>query len=76
MYKLRQLIAIIRYYLGEVPCSSTFIDEIHITYGFGELDAIGVFKYDLPQWIIKKDFNGTNSWTEYMDILNAKTKNK
>lgn len=38
---------------------SRFIDEETITYGYGELDSMGLWEYQLPFWFTKNfDKNG------------------
>jgi hypothetical protein len=60
---MRSIIAVIMFLFGKKPSYSTFIDEETITAGYGRLDAIGIFKYELPKKYIKKIFK-TTKWAE------------
>ena len=60
---MKQFIATILYGLGKKPMTSTFIDEEHITMGYGKLHSIGTWEYPLPQHIIKKTF-GAVKWND------------
>lgn len=50
-----QLEAIRRFISGEPYCVSTFIDEVTLTYGYGELSSLGSWQYELPQWFVNSD---------------------
>lgn len=53
---LKELIAILLYKLGIEPSISTFIDEVTITFGYGELDWAGGWEYEVPpKHLTKKD---------------------
>ena len=68
----RSYCAVVIYLFGKKPNSSTFIDEVSITAGYGQLNNIGEFKYALPDWCVRKMFNGCNNWDEYLKLNKMK----
>lgn len=50
-----QLEAIKRFISGESYNVSTFIDEVTLTYGYGELSSLGCWQYELPQWFVNSE---------------------
>lgn len=68
---LEQAIAVVLWMLGAKPSASTFIDEVSISYGYGNLCSVGVFDYPLPIWIIMVDF-GALTWNDAMIISQMK----
>ena len=49
---LNELKAIEMFINGEPYSVSTFIDEVTMTYGYGNLDSMGSWQYQLPQWFV------------------------
>ena len=49
------------------PSLSTFIDEDTITAGYGKLDTIGCFEYQLSKKETMKLTGGFISWKEYTE---------
>lgn len=45
---INQKIAIALFYLGRPPGCTTFIDEVTMSYGYGKLDNLGLWQYQLP----------------------------
>jgi hypothetical protein len=62
---MKTIVALCLYFAGKQFAVSEFIDEDTITAGYGKLSGIGVFKYPLPRWVIKKHYH-TTSWDTYM----------
>jgi len=50
-----EIIALYYYFCTKRQIStSTFIDEITWTWGYGKLDSVGLFEYTLPFWFSNK----------------------
>ena len=49
----KELQAIKWFMNGEPYSVSTFIDEVTTTYGYGDLDSMGSWQYELPQWFVE-----------------------
>ena len=61
--------AIVKYLSGETLHCSTFIDEQTRTLGYGELDSLGTFEYELPlMFRIEMEIDGgTLTWKQYFE---------
>lgn len=46
--------AIYWYYTGKPSSCTTFMDEETLSYGYGKMDKIGCWEYQLPFWFTKK----------------------
>jgi hypothetical protein len=66
---MNKIIALCLYLLGKKYSSSTFIDEDTITAGYGKLDHIGLFKYNLPNWLIFRIYK-CKTWSKWMELRN------
>ena len=66
LYNVRSYWAILLYKIGVKPSCSTFIDEETITVGYGKLDSVGYFQYDLPRKYVHKLFKGCDTWDDYL----------
>lgn len=49
-----EIVALFLYFIGKQYKTSVFIDEVTLTYGYGKLDTIGCWEYQLPFWFTKK----------------------
>ena len=67
LYVVRSYCAVAMYSIGKKPNCSTFIDEVSITAGYGKLNSIGDFQYDLPRWCIRKMYKGCTKWNDYLE---------
>ena len=67
LYVVRSYCAVAMYSIGKKPNCSTFIDEVSITAGYGKLNSIGDFQYDLPRWCIRKMYKGCTKWSDYLE---------
>ena len=67
LYVIRSYCAVVIYSIGKKPSCSTFIDEVSITTGYGKLNDIGYFQYDLPKWCVRKLFKGCTKWKDYLE---------
>lgn len=67
LYVVRSYCAVAMYSIGKKPACSTFIDEVSITAGYGKLNDIGCFQYDLPRWCVRKLFKGCTKWKDYLE---------
>ena len=64
---LQSYCAVVMYKIGKTPSCSTFIDEVSIPAGYGKLNDVGSFKYDLPKRYVRKLFKGCTNWNDYLD---------
>ena len=67
LYVVRSYCAVAMYSIGKKPACSTFIDEVSITAGYGRLNAVGYFQYDLPKRYVRKLFKGCTKWNDYLE---------
>lgn len=67
-------IALIKYFTGQKPSISTFIDEETITMGYGNLNSMGWFEYPLPDFIVRCENKGALTWEEFKETDIWKTK--
>jgi hypothetical protein len=51
---MKTIIAILLYKIGIRPNVSTLIDEKTTTYGYGNLDELGIWEYDLPSKYVRR----------------------
>lgn len=52
---MKPLIASILYCLGFKYSVSTFIDGVTLTYGYGRLDSLGSWEYEIEaRWILRR----------------------
>jgi hypothetical protein len=65
LFFIRRFCAIIIYLTGKKPSCSTFIDEVSITAGYGQLNDFGDWQYSLPKKYIKKQFKGCLMWKDF-----------
>jgi len=66
LFVVRSFCAVAIYLTGKKPSCSTFIDEVSITAGYGQLDDLGFFQYPLPKKYVKKQFKGCLKWKDYL----------
>jgi hypothetical protein len=66
-YVVRSYCAVVMFWVGKEPACSTFIDEVSITAGYGRLNSIGAFRYDLPKRYVRKLFKGCDKWRDYLE---------
>ena len=67
LYVVRSYCAVAMYSIGKKPSCSTFIDEVSITAGYGKLNSIGDFQYNLPRWCIRRIYKGCTKWKDYLE---------
>ena len=63
---------------GELFSSSTFIDEETMTLGYGTLDSLGCWQYELPiNYRIEHNIcGGCITWSEYFEYVDKETRKK
>lgn len=53
-FTANELEAIRRYTAGVKPSCSTFIDEVTMTYGYGELSDFGSWEFEIPHSVLSQ----------------------
>lgn len=55
--KWKEWIAIALYRIGVKPCATHFIDEETVSYGYGKMDELGLWEYQIPFHIKSEKYN-------------------